>query len=113
MRAGTQAVLLVFGLCGGIAHAADFADAESRLGAVEQRNLERMREAGEQACREALDAAGRLGERFRAMSREMTRALSQSSEELAREMVPALRDLADRLNEMARQLERQERSDTI
>ncbi|HEY8555596.1 MAG TPA: hypothetical protein VIL43_13800 [Burkholderiales bacterium] len=67
---------------------------------------ERLREAGEQACRDVLDAAAALGEQLQALSRDASKQLLAMREQFVREAAPALRELADRLQEMARELEK-------
>ncbi len=110
MHKSTLAPLLIAGLVGGMAVSASVAAGGEERRYVDQRDAERLRE---QACREALDTASRLSEKFRAMSRDLARRFARTGEEAGREVAPALRELADRLHEMARQLERRGSPDTI
>lgn len=114
MYAKILAMMVAVGLLGGMSPYTLAADAAAeRFPYLDEQEVERLREAGENACREALDTATRMSESFRAMSRDMTRLWSKAGEEFVREMAPALRDLADRLDEMARELGRPERPETI
>lgn len=106
MHVQMLAALLALGLTMGSALEASAAD-ETResFSAIEKEDAERLRQAGEQACRQAADAAAQLGETFREVGVEASRVLAQAGDTFAREMAPAMRQLADRLQEMAQQME--------
>lgn len=95
----------------GTVAAVDAAEREGRAASANE-EAARFREAGEQACQQAVDAAALFGEKFRAMSDEMPRLMSQLSEQLvptmqrfADEVTPTMREFADRLREIAKQAE--------
>src|SRR5687767_5833048 len=50
----------------------------------------RFRSAGTQACEQAVDAAALFGEKFRALSLEMPRLMSQVGERFAHDVAPAV-----------------------
>lgn len=73
---------------------------------------ESVRQAGEKACREAVNTATTIGETFRQISIEILPTLVKTGEEFARQveptlrqMEPALRDLGERVREIVRQME--------
>ncbi|HEX7043211.1 MAG TPA: hypothetical protein VF203_01220 [Burkholderiales bacterium] len=72
---------------------------------MERAEAERPRAAGEEACRDVLDAAAALGAQLHALSRDTSQRLLAMREQAAREAAPALRALADRLQETARDFE--------
>lgn len=76
-------------------------------GGPEDRQWETLRDAGERACREALDSAVLLGRQFHELQRQFSRSLAHATGELTRDMARGMNELADRLHEMAERMERQ------
>lgn len=72
----------------------------------EERQWENLREAGERACKEAVDSAALLGEQLQGLTRHFSRTLVQVSGELTRGMAQGMDLLAERLDEMAERMER-------
>lgn len=106
MHVQTLATLLALGLTMGSALQANAADeTQETFPAIKKEDAERLRQAGEHACRQAVDAAAQLGETFREVGVEASRVLAQAGDTFARDMAPAMRRLAGRLQEMARQME--------
>lgn len=89
------------------------AAADSEAGTDSRANdAARLRQAGEDACREAVNTAVLLGDTFRQVTAEVLPLMLETGTELARQMEPRLRELAptmrqfgDRLRDIMRQME--------
>jgi len=75
-------------------------------------DTERVRQAGEQACRDAVGGASAIGETFARIGTELLPLVVETGEEFARqieprlrELEPALKDFGDRVRALARHLE--------
>ena len=68
------------------------------------RDTDRLRQAGESACREAVNTATFLGEAFEQIAAEILPMVVKTGEEVARQMEPRLRELEPRMRELGERL---------
>lgn len=72
----------------------------------DKRQWNELRDAGERACKQAVDSAAMLGEHLYDLKLQLSRALVQVSGDLTRGMAQGMNELAERLHDMAERMER-------